>query len=238
MEESGREACLDELDEDDSDAEGEEEEYEDDGEEATDEEDDEDAAYLSSFDKTNGNVSENQSHNATVNAFSFNQYLDVTASSLDDSSILFAENIERPNTIETFCNTPNPTEAMFTALEDVDKVTAFQTYINSIDEKDFLPHLVFAVLKCSAISTQNPEAAVVATTLYKQAYDYAVKTNQVMRVNNFFLTQLGLLKAEDKTFVPVHDLKACRAAIKTAISEKALPTEAASIFNLFLEVFP
>lgn len=71
--ESGREECLDDLDEDDSDGEGEEEEdYEDNGEEETDEDeiDDDDAAYLSTFDKTNGNVT-NLSLNSTKNIFSF-----------------------------------------------------------------------------------------------------------------------------------------------------------------------
>lgn len=127
---------------------------------------------------------------------------------------------------------------MFNALPDQDKVAAFQTYIKSLSNEDFLPHLVFTILKCSAIAPKNPEALKVATALYKDCYDHAIRTNQVMRVNNFFLIQLGLLKAEQKTFKPCYDLKACRSVIQSAIGEKAIPTEAGSTFNFFLQTFP
>lgn len=187
-------------------------------------------------DRTNAS-SHDDTLNATANPFSFSE-LNVTASSLDNSSLFHVGDIERPNTVETFCNTPNPSEAMFKALPDTDKVAAFQKYLKSIDEKDYLTHTVFAIMKLSAISGANSEAATVAIALYKDCYAHATRTNQVMRVNNFFLSQLGLLKVEDKSFKPVYDLKACRSTIKTAIGEQALPSEASSMFSLFLEKFP
>lgn len=37
--------------------------------------------------------------------------------------------IERPNTVDTFCNTPHPTEKQFNALEENDKIAAFRNYL-------------------------------------------------------------------------------------------------------------
>lgn len=223
--ETQRDQALDDMDEDDSDAEDEEEEYS--GEEEQEEDgSDDDGEHVND---TNGNSTKN-----TTNGASFND-LNLSDSTFNDSSICYVGDIDRPNTVESFCNTPNPSEAMFNALEDNDKITAFQTYLKTISDKDYLSHLTFAALKCSAISLNNKEALKVAMALYKDCYDYSTTTNQVARINNFFLTQLGLLKNEDKQFKPSYDLKACRSAIRNAISTNALPTEAASTFNLFLE---
>lgn len=41
----------------------------------------------------------------------------------------FVSEEPRPNTVETFCNTPNPSVAMFNALEENDKVHAFKTFL-------------------------------------------------------------------------------------------------------------
>lgn len=60
---------------------------------------------------------------------------------------------------------------------------------------------------------------------------------QVSRVNTFFLTQLGLLKNEDKSFKPAYDLKACRNALQHAINLKVFANEVANMFSLFLERF-
>lgn len=235
--------CLDELDEDDSDGENEEDEYDSEGDDGEEDEnddeyeddDDEDTDDATEIAVGNANLT-NQTLNTTTNGYSFSE-LNLTASSLNDSSICHTGDIDRPNTIETFCNTPCPSEGMFTALPDADKVTAFQAYLKTIDEKEYLTHTAFAILKLSAIGASNEEATKVALALYKECYAHATRTNQVMRVNNFFLTQLGLLKAEDRSFQPVYNLKACRGVIQTAISQQALPTEATSMFNLFLEQF-
>lgn len=46
-------------------------------------------------------------------------------------------------------------------------------------EKDYLTQLVFAIIKCSAISANSKEALDISTELYKDCYEYAEKTKQV-----------------------------------------------------------
>lgn len=57
------------------------------------------------------------------------------------------------------------------------------------------------------------------------------------RVNNFFLTQLGLLKNEDKTFKPAYNQTACRNALQHAIKLKIFSDDVEKMFSLFLERF-
>lgn len=52
-------------------------------------------------------------------------------------------------------------------------------YLQRIPEKDYLVHLVFAIIKLSAISLTNQEALRIATELYRDCFEYAQKTNQV-----------------------------------------------------------
>lgn len=59
--------------------------------------------------------------------------------------------------------------------------------LQRIPEKDYLVHLVFAIVKLSAVSLNNPEALRVATELYKDCFEYAQKTNQVNIINKFSL---------------------------------------------------
>lgn len=226
-----REGALDEMDEDDSDA---AEEEEDENENGDDEDSDGESDDGEEDDLTYQTVADYTTQCNSTNGSLTNE-LDVTGSTLNNSSV---DDIQRPNTVETFCNTPTPSEVMFNSLLDEDKVTAFQTYFKTLSEKDFLSHLVFATLKCAAISSKNPEALKVAIALLKDCYDHATKTNQVLHVNNFFLIQLGLIKAEEKTFKPCYDLKACRSVLKSAIGEKAIPAEAATTFNFFLQALP
>lgn len=56
-------------------------------------------------------------------------------------------------------------------------------------------------------------------------------------MNTFFLTQLGLLKNEDKSFKPAYDQKACRSALQHAINLKVLGSDVENMFSLFLERF-
>lgn len=114
--------------------------------------------------------------------------------------------------------------------------------------------MVFAILKCSAISKESNDALEVSQVLYKECFEYAEKTNQVIRlgnsiqslkiqfssfdlqlkrVTNFFLYQLGLLKHEDKSFHLLFDVDACRSALKHAIKQNSLPAEATNSFEVF-----
>ena len=60
---------------------------------------------------------------------------------------------------------------------------------------------------------------------------------QVSQVNTFFLTQLGLLKNEDKTFKPAYDQRSCRSALQHAINLKVFGDDVANMYRLFLERF-
>jgi hypothetical protein len=53
-------------------------------------------------------------------------------------------------------------------------------------------------------------------------------------VRNFFLIQLGLLKAEEKNFTPKYNVKSCRSALESAIKENSLPEEEKTIYEVFL----
>lgn len=52
--------------------------------------------------------------------------------------------------------------------------------MQSIPKEDYLVYLVFAILKCSAISKESNDALEVSQVLYKECYEYAEKTNQVI----------------------------------------------------------
>lgn len=198
--ESNRIDALGELDEDGSEdeeaADEEDLDYENlDDEEETDEyeSDTEDAAFdVSLIDKTKvfshffyyfhthptsltlALYTHTQSLNSTANASTDN-----LTNNLNDTSLYFDREISRPNTVETFCITPNPTVVMFNALEDNDKTFSFRHFLQTVPEEDYLIYLVFAILKCSAISLECKDALEVAQSLYKDCYEYALKTNQV-----------------------------------------------------------
>lgn len=51
--------------------------------------------------------------------------------------------------------------------------------LQKIPEKDYLVHLVFAIIRVSAVSLNNQEALRISSELYRDCYEYAQKTNQV-----------------------------------------------------------
>lgn len=63
---------------------------------------------------------------------------------------------------------------------------------------------------------------------------------QVLRVNNFFLAQLGLLKMEDKKFEPAYNpAESLRYVFDHAISQPGtVPKDVAVMYMLFLNQFP
>ncbi|XP_031623299.1 ran GTPase-activating protein isoform X2 [Contarinia nasturtii] len=227
LEELQRLNALEELDEDDSEGEEEDDENGDGEVSGDDEESDADTYEADEDEYVNTMDSINQSINWTLNS----------TVELNDSSVVFTGTSEQPNTVLTFCNTPHPTSNQFDALVETDKLQAFRDFLQLVPEKDYLVHLVFAIIKLSATSLKNQEALRVATELYKDCYDYAQKTNQVTRVNNFFLMQLGLLKNEDKQFKPAYDQSSCRNALQHAIKSKVFSDDVEQMFNLFLERF-
>lgn len=223
--EYGKENALGELDEDDSDNENaddvdeNDEEYDDD-----DEEDD----Y---GDSDTQDMGDEEEYEGSTVEFNLN---DLSQSFANDTT----NNESQSNvSIESFFDNQRPTAAMFQAIPDADKVAAFRQYLAELEESDYLVYLAFTILKCAAISNICPEALDVSDALFKDCFEFAGKTSQVSRVKTFFLTQLGLLLNEDKSFKPVYDKVACRAAVQHSIQRKTFTGDVASMFELFLERF-
>lgn len=140
--------------------------------------------------------------------------------------------------VDTFCLTAHPTAALFADITDADKVLAFRQHLAGIrPAADYLLNAAFAVLKCSAISKLCPDALAVSTALYDDCFAHARKTGQLARLKTFFLTQLGLVRMEDRQWRPAYDVSACRSAVRHAIGEGVLGGDVSSAFELFLERF-
>lgn len=206
LREFGKLDVIDDLSEDQSEDGDDDEEHDDDddgSEEADEEEEDETDdnydQYVESETEEAGDEVSFLDHLSTTK--SLNSSLETSVNSFTNnlnSSVYYDGEISRPNTVETFCNTPNPNEAMFNALEENDKVYAFQNFLKvclrlfclckgfisifllqTFSDEEYLIYLVFAILKCSAISKENKEALEVSQALYKDCFEYATKTNQV-----------------------------------------------------------
>lgn len=232
---SGRFEALTGLEEDDSEGEededeygeeneeydeDEDEDYEDIDEEEDEEDEDEDNDGDEETDEDQGVLKQSINRDAPVNL---------------NSSVSFVSSDARPHSVETFLETPNPSLEMFEKIPATDKVAEFTKFLKSLPENDFLVFLSFAILKTSALALKSTEALTVATALYKECIDFAVKTAQVTRIRNFFLLQLGLLKSEDKQFKPLHDVTACRYALESAMRTHEFPEELKNMFQCFLE---
>ena len=95
--------------------------------------------------------------------------------------------------------------------------------------------LIFTALKCAHLSQSSPAALDVATALYKEAIDYAVKTKQETRILNYLLIQLGLLRSEEK-FKSSYNLKSCRYALKETLSRQSVASDhMKNAFQVFLD---
>lgn len=220
--ECGKQNALGDLDEDDSDNENADDVDEND--EEYDDDDDEDDEY---GDSDTQDVGDEEYEGSTVE-FNLN---DLSQSFANDSLNLDSQSY---SPVESFCETIKPTAAMFAAIPETDKVKAFRQYLASLDESDYLIYLTFTILKCASLSNLSPEALAVSDALFRDCFEFAAKTSQVSRVKTFFLTQLGLLLNEDKTFKPVYDKTACRSALQHSIRQKTFSSDVASMFELFL----
>lgn len=223
LEENGRIDALTGLDEDDSEGE-EEDETEDDPEEDYDEEE-----------------GEEEEEDYNEDDHEDDDVVEVKPNLSDkDASLILAGVESRPNTVETFIATPNPSLELFNKIEIAhsgDKLEEFRKYLKSLSDEDYLIYLSFAILKTSALSLLSPEALNISVQLYLDCTDYATRTQQMNRIRNFFLIQLGLLKSEDKLFKPSHDLNACRHAVQSAMKQDTFPTELKDSIQCFLDSF-
>lgn len=149
--------ALGSLDEDDSDADDEDDEdfeYVEEGEE-TEEGEEYEGEYAASDDENyhsniteSGNDTFQSSRNVSlftepVGSPAFNNF---SLKYLNDS-VAFTGEENRPNTVETFCNTTVPSLAMFNALEENDKVLAFKTFLHVSS------NALFAWFYCSEAET-------------------------------------------------------------------------------------
>lgn len=242
--------ALGPLDEDDSDNEYEgneddEDDYEDvdeEDEEEDDEDDEDDREYGESETEEADDDDCDISAHAQSHQFSANSTLPIESANATTGGVSGFDNgldstvVEGDTAVETFCLTPHPTADMFNAIKDADVVAAFREYLSTVKPaEEYLLYTVFAVIKCSAISILCPAALNVATELYRDCFDYAIKAGRVQRVSTFFLTQLGLIRIEDPSFRLEYDVVACRAAVRNAIREGAVPSGVGSVFQLFFD---
>ncbi|XP_055709050.1 ran GTPase-activating protein [Phlebotomus papatasi] len=139
--------------------------------------------------------------------------------------------------VEAFCRAEQPTLAMFEEIDAKDRTAAFRNYLNGLPGEFYLVYLVFAILKCSALSLQSKEALAVSDDLFADALKYAQDKSQVNSVRNFFLIQLCLLRCEDKSFKPTYDPKACRSALESAMQRDFFPSDLRGTFQCFLDQF-
>lgn len=165
--------------------------------------------------------------------------VDVGLNDLSQSTIYHDTESANTNTteVEKFCCATTPTASLFDAIGEPDKIFAFRSFFDTLDESDYLVYVAFAILKCSSVASECSAAMDVALALYKDCFDFAINTSQLTRVKNFFLIQLGLLRTEDKSYKPAHNVAACQVAVRNGIERKMFPTEVASMFELFLDRF-
>lgn len=155
--------------------------------------------------------------------------------SLDNSGILHSSIVDDDDPVAVFCNDKNPSLEKFQQIKEDDKVRAFKDFLSNAPEDDYLTHLVFTILKLASLGEQSSEAQKLALELFKETFEYAKEKDRMRSVRNFFLIQLGLLKAEEKNFTPKYNVKSCRSALESAIKENPLlPEEEKSIYEVFL----
>lgn len=142
--------------------------------------------------------------------------------------------VDDDDPVAVFCNDKNPSLEKFQQIKEDDKVKAFKDFLSNAPEDDYLTHLVFTILKLASLGEQSSEAQKLALELFKETFEYAKEKDRMRSVRNFFLIQLGLLKAEEKSFTPKYNIKSCRSALESAIKENPLPEEEKSIYEVFL----
>ncbi|XP_053695339.1 ran GTPase-activating protein [Sabethes cyaneus] len=237
LDEYGRLDALGQLVDDDSD--GEEEENDDDDDDDTVEEEEEDVVEEEETEGEENEAGESDQAEADESYSSQDASFEPEIKDLlcqkqnNTSTIDLDQSI--PNTVEHYCRTNFPSETMFHALQEPNKVEAFRQYLSSIPSEDYLIHLAFTILKLSEISEKSSEALEVSEALLTDAYDYARNNNRLKSLRNFLLIQLGLLKCEDSKFKPSYNVQGCRYALKNAIAKNIVPEDEQNYFKVFLE---
>lgn len=102
--------------------------------------------------------------------------------------------------------------------------------------EDYLIGLVFLTMKFAALSKESKEALELAKSFFDECFKYATEKSQTNRVKNFFLIQMGLLKSEDKKFVPHFNVESSRFAIEESLKTETIPQDIKDTFKTFLTV--
>uniref|UniRef100_A0A1A9X068 Ran-GTPase activating protein 1 C-terminal domain-containing protein n=1 Tax=Glossina brevipalpis TaxID=37001 RepID=A0A1A9X068_9MUSC len=138
-------------------------------------------------------------------------------------------------TYETFCLSQKPCSLqMFESLGDSDKFKGFMEIINQFQGDDHLLLLIFTALKCAHLAQSSAEALELATILYQETINYAIKNKQERRITNYLLMQLGLLHCEEK-FHTEYNKKSCRFALRQTLSSKSIDSAyMKNTFQVFL----
>uniref|UniRef100_T1GUW7 Uncharacterized protein n=1 Tax=Megaselia scalaris TaxID=36166 RepID=T1GUW7_MEGSC len=141
-----------------------------------------------------------------------------------------------PATVDTFFNTPHPSLELFNKLADTNKLDAFKKLLDCYEGEDYLIGLVFLTMKFAALSKESKEALELAKSFFDECFKYATEKSQTNRVKNFFLIQMGLLKSEDKKFVPHFNVESSRFAIEESLKTETIPQDIKDTFKTFLTV--
>ncbi|XP_055637482.1 ran GTPase-activating protein [Toxorhynchites rutilus septentrionalis] len=235
LREYGRLEALGPLDEDDSEGEEEDEDYE----EVEEEEEEEENQGEESDEAETDDVGESEQTGEGEELFEISAVTPEPAirNILEEKKTTEIVDLDDslPYTVEAYCRTHYPSETMFNALEEENKVEAFREYLKSLPSEDYLVYLAFTILKISEISEKSNEALSLSEALLVDAFDYAKNNNRLKSLRNFLLIQLGLLKCEDSSFKPGYNVQGCRHALKNAIKKNIVPEEEQSFFKVFLE---
>uniref|UniRef100_A0A1A9UNJ8 Uncharacterized protein n=1 Tax=Glossina austeni TaxID=7395 RepID=A0A1A9UNJ8_GLOAU len=199
--------ALEEMLEDQSEIEGDEENG-DDGDEDYDEGniddtfDEEDELYDDYHTDTTEELEEDEDYiENAIDETAYTTSQNFAAKTLNtNESIVSSKNITpSTSTYETFCLSQKPSSLqMFDSFRDSDKLKGFMEIIYQFQGDNHLLLLVFNAQKCAHLAQSSVEDLELAVALYQETVDDAVQTKEERRITNYLLTQLGLLRCEER----------------------------------------
>ncbi|XP_046734580.1 ran GTPase-activating protein 1 isoform X1 [Diprion similis] len=164
----------------------------------------------------------------------------------DDQETLKVEKDQRNVTVQGFLK--NPTAENLLRLQG-DKVQLFLEHAksqsvneNESQKEKYAEVLIRSIMKVSSLCASGYmdariEAERLTEGLYMELFAYATKTDQVSRLNNVFLINLGLMKSEDKTAGRIDwNLEGCFKALEKISTKDYFLTETRDALKVFIEL--
>ncbi|CAH0547740.1 unnamed protein product [Brassicogethes aeneus] len=146
------------------------------------------------------------------------------------------KSLSNKSTVEQF--QINPSEANFMGLGDgrSDLLLNSVKKLENVELESFVPML----MRISALSTSaRPEVAEAAfkctEQFYKELFVWAQKYDNISIVNNSLLVNLGLIKCEDKKFIPSWNLESCLTALNRITLKNYVPDNTKQTLKTFME---